>query len=1090
MNKEFVEKYSPYEIAELLGQPAPTPQQAAVIAAPLEPLLVVAGAGSGKTETMAARVVYLVANGLVRPEAVLGLTFTRKAAGELLERVQKRLGQLSSQLGLELDATNRPTVATYNSFAQSIVKENGLWVGIEPTAALLSEASAWQLMFRLISDHEGDLDTKSALSTITKHVLSLDGELTEHLVELEMFGDYVDEVIDKVAGLPFGPRKSSTPEELRKMLESLAVRKRYLDLITKFRNKKNELNSLTFGDQIAYAAQLATSVPAVAEAARGQYQVVLLDEYQDTSHAQVQFLAGLFGGGHAVTAVGDPNQAIYGWRGASASGLAKFPGEFQRTDGGNADVLPLATAWRNDQAILGVANLVAEPLREKSTRISVPELELSPTAGEGRVFSQVTRTVGDEAEVVADWIGQRWEAAREKLTARGGIDEKPLTAAVLCRTRKQFGPIAEALSARGIPYEIVGLGGLLDTPAVVDLIAILQAAADPSRGDWLVRLLTGPRVNLGAADLQALGSWAGDLARAGQPRGLAAGSSVISDDAEARSIIDALDHLPQPGQKARDGRGLTTEGLRRLGMLARSVRNIRRHSYLSLPEICLVAERELGLDIEVSVAGGSRGRAGLDAFRDVAANYARSMERPTLAGFLGWLATAEERERGLDLPLVEVNENAVQLITIHGAKGLEWDIVAVPGLVEGNFPSGNRSGAGRLHSAWLTNNGSLPYALRGDREDLPTIYWPDTTQAEVEALLKQLKVDSGEHELSSERRLAYVAFTRARHEMLLTGYWWGSQTRPREISLFLTELVEKGATSDAGWAAPPPEGEENPVLAVPKVAAWPVPESAYEQQVRQGATQVREALAGQPEVGSLEGNAVSAEIAELAETARILLREAEQQRPTEVTFPAQVSASTLVQIAEDRERFAEQLRRPIPRQPTVQAQVGTQFHEWVQGYYEGTGLLFEEDELYADADPDFEIDQATSAQAATLEGFKAAFEQSEWANLTPIAVEQEIHHTIAGVPVIARIDAVFADPQQPAQHIVVDWKTGKPGQTEADRTAREVQLAVYRLAWSRLSGKPVDQVSAAFHYVGANQTVRPAKLLTETELEQLIIGAA
>jgi len=1083
-------KYSPFEIAKLLGQPAPTEQQAAVIAAPLEPLLVVAGAGSGKTETMAARVVYLVANGLVRPEEVLGLTFTRKAAGELQERVQKRLGQLSGQLGLNLDATNRPTIATYNSFAQSIVRENGLWVGIEPSAALLSEASAWQLMFGLVNSFDGEIETENALATVTKEILELDGELTEHLVELTRFEQYIADVTEQISTLPWGARKRTAPKEVVELLNSLKIRKQYLELVKVFRERKRELNSLTYGDQIAYAAKVATSVPAVSAAARTQYQVVLLDEYQDTSHAQVAFLSGLFGGGHPVTAVGDPNQAIYGWRGASASGLARFPSEFPKADGNDADVLPLATAWRNDRKVLEAANLAAEPLRARSKHIVVPPLQLSPKAGEGEVTAAVVETVADEASVIGDWIAARW----------GNV-----TAAVLCRARKQFELIAAALEERGIPYEIVGLGGLLDSPAVVDLVAILQAATDPNRGDWLLRLLTGPRVNLGAADLHALGSWAGDLTKKLR-RTASSGAAdvpIVADEAETRSLVDALDNLPAPGQAARDGRTLSDEGRHRLEKLARSIRTIRRHSYLSLPEICLIAERELGLDIELAItdanqsqAGPGRGRADLDAFRDVAANYARSVNHPSLAGFLGWLATAQERERGLDLPLTDVQSNAVQLITVHAAKGLEWDIVAVPGLVEGNFPSGSKSGGSgdrpvqRLHRAWLTNNGSIPYALRGDSEDLPTIIWPDTDQAEVAERLNHLRADSGAHELASERRLAYVAFTRARREMLLTGYWWGSQTKPREISLFLTELAEAGLVSDRNWAPPPDEGAENPMLSETKTAQWPTPPTGRAQRIQRGAGQVRAAMAELPVEAAedeqrfslLAAQTNSTRIADLAQLANLLLKEQQQDASqAEVTFPAQISASGLVRLAESRESFAAQLRRPIPMRPTIQAQVGTRFHEWVQGHYEGSQLLFDDDELWSDPDEANEAD-------AGIENLKEIFLDSSWAELKPVAIEQEIHHTIAGVPVIARIDAVFPDPEQPEMDLVVDWKTGRPGSSEAERNAREVQLAVYRLAWAKLSGKPLDQVSAAFHYVTTNQTVRPKKLLSEKELQALIVG--
>ncbi len=183
-------RYTPVELAKLLRLPAPTREQAAIIAAPVEPLLVVAGAGSGKTETMAARVVWLVANSYVRPEQVLGLTFTRKAAGELAHRVRVRLDQLVRRLGrrernpLDDPLTGEPTVATYHSYAGRIVTEHGLRAGYEPSTRLLTEASRWQLVDLIVRNYDGDMSEVDRMpSTVTDAVLALAGELDEHLVD-------------------------------------------------------------------------------------------------------------------------------------------------------------------------------------------------------------------------------------------------------------------------------------------------------------------------------------------------------------------------------------------------------------------------------------------------------------------------------------------------------------------------------------------------------------------------------------------------------------------------------------------------------------------------------------------------------------------------------------------------------------------------------------------------------------------------------------------------------------------------------------------------------------------------------------------
>lgn len=1170
-------RYSARQIADLLKRPTPTDEQIQVIEAALQPMLVVAGAGSGKTETMAARVVYLIANGLVRADQVLGLTFTKKAAGELAERIEQRLKQLAVALGepgggiwvdpangsanqepqdtraaaigraertggAEMDSYaamgDLATVATYNSFAASVVREYGLWVGVEPDSRLLSEASAWQLATELVASYAGDLNTEYTISSVADHILQLSGELAEHLkspTDLAVFLSNITEHIASLAGRPLKEPNS-------RFLDSLVLRSKYLELVQGFIRSKRAGDYLTFSDQIALAAELAVKVPQVGLAYRARFKVVLLDEYQDTSHAQVTLLANLFGGGHPVTAVGDPNQAIYAWRGASASGLTRFPKDFPLTDGNPAPTYTLATTWRNDAKVLAAANQVAQPLRAATEKelVQVPELVLRFDAGQGALEAVVAESDNAEAEVIADWLAARWFDANLRqcwqpyqiepsgvrtntsANSQGASAPRPIEAAVLCRTRKQFRPISDALERRGVPVEVVGLGGLLDAPEVMDLVALLHVVADPTRGDWLLRLLRGPRINLGISDMHALGSWAHDLDKThrtdkrGQQSGDLRIEAVVSpDETDARSLIAALAHLPPPDVKARDGRKLSAVGRERLQWLAGQLDALRKLTQLTLPEVCALAERTLGLDIEVrvvkAVGHGTAGRTNLDAFRAVATEFARNAETPDLASFLAWLDAAREQERGLDLPVQEVNKAAVQLITIHAAKGLEWDAVAVPGLVAGNFPSGRFSGGHLTDSAWLFDGGALPYELRGDNADLPSLNWRRVQDhKQLKEAIEGFTLASGQQELNNERRLAYVAFTRARHDLLLTASWWtGENKTPRKLAPFLTELAEAGLVASDEWAIEPAAGAENPAVGRQDVAIWPEPESDVIATLRAAAGQVRDAyqirnatkkfLPTEPTNAGAAPNLISprspsgtnswsftgqpqqAGNSELPALVRLLLAERDADHPQAVQFPARISTSGLVKLARDRVEFTRQLRRPVPTQPSVQAHRGTRFHEWVQQHISPHGALFELDELMS-ADREF-------SDEAALAALKDKFLASTWATLQPIAIEQEIHTPLAGAMVIARIDAVYEDPEEPGYQLVVDWKTGPPAREAADRAAREVQLAIYRLAWSRYSGHPIEKVSAAFHHVATGETIRPARLLSEPELAAMIIGS-
>lgn len=1126
-------------IARLLGRHEPTDEQIRVIESPLEPALVVAGAGSGKTETMAARVVWLIANKLVQPEQVLGLTFTRKAAGELTQRVQTRLAQLNRALGeesgealagLDLD---RPTVATYNAYAASLVADHGLRLGVEPSARLLGQAEQWQLASQVVESWDEDLGTDKAVSTVTAAVVALSDALGEHLVDPADARDELTDMAEHLESIPLGPRQRKRTKDVDKLIGSVAERARFVDLVVEYRRRKRIAEALDFGDQVSFAAQLAREVPMVGAAERARFEVVLLDEYQDTSYAQVELLSGLFGGGHPVTAVGDPHQSIYGWRGASAAGLARFPDRFQRDDGTPAAVHYLSTSWRNDTAVLAAANVVSKPLRSRSgagTSVEVPPLDLRPGAGDGVVSAHVAATLEEEAEAVAEWVAERWRS--------GAHLDGRVTAAVLCRARAQFPTIEVALRRRGLPVEVVGLGGLLSTPEVVDVVALLQAAHDPSRGDSLLRLLTGPRLNLGAADLHALGSWAADLARLDDPRRAAAAATVDGggeggvgpdedprvvegDVSDHRSIVDALDDLPPVGEPARDGRVLSADAHRRLAALARLLRDLRGLTYLSLPELVVQAERSLGLDVEAATAaaltsagvGGAvsdRGREHLDAFRDVAASFAQSSDTATLGAFLAWLGVAGERERGLDMPVHEPDPDAVQVITAHAAKGLEWDAVAVAGLADGAFPTWDRGArSGESSSGWLSDLGELPYHLRGDAHDLPAFRWEHASDTkDLVALRDEFKLECGEHRLAEERRLAYVAFTRARRELFLTASWWGTASRPRGVSPFLAELADAGLVTTDLWSPMPEPDAENPRNAEELTAVWPAPDGGPEHGrdhpgasgrqptardvLRATATLVDEAaeerlvaLAAMrlpaDALTAPRGVLTDAAGHDLVDLARMLLAERGRHADREVAFPAHVSASGLVRLAADRDAFALQLRRPVPVQPTVHARRGTRFHEWVEQFYTSATLL-DVDDLPSAEDDDLPED-------TDLDKLRDTFLGSEWSARTPIAVEADVETPVGGVMLRCRMDAVFKDPATgPDAVVVVDWKTGREPLDAAARAAREVQLAVYRLAWSRWTGLPLDQVSAAFYYVGSDTTVRPDRLLDESELEALIRG--
>jgi DNA helicase II / ATP-dependent DNA helicase PcrA len=1176
-------RYGPEEVARLLDLPEPTAEQAAVIAAPAQPLAVIAGAGSGKSETMAARLVWLVANGLVRPDRVLGLTFTRKASAELAERVRSRLDRLRRS-GLELpgpagpdqlrpdqpappgqaapfgqaatlagqaltpfgqvtvlaspdaDAAlpfaGDPVISTYHAYAGRLVADHALREGLEPSMRLITPAESWQLAARIVGAYNGPMgDIGWGPPTVTAAVLALSGELSEHLREpgdVQAIGEWLDA---RVATL------GKVPAYIKKIIQSQRAREQLLPLAARYAAEKKVREVLDHGDQMALAARIASRHPEVGLVERGRYHVVLLDEYQDTSQAQLVLLRALFGGGHPVTAVGDPCQSIYGWRGASAGNLRRFSEDFPvlpktprpGVAGWPAPVKLLSTSFRNAGRVLDTAAVLQQQLRAQAP--DVPRLKPAPDReGRGWVACALLETIAQEAEWVAGRVkrllmlppgiapdGQPWPDGSKALV-------QPSDIAILCRKRSQFPALRRALEAREIPVEVVGLGGLLTVPEVQDVVATLRVLDDAAASDSLVRLLTGPRWRIGPRDLVALGRRARALTRADQaeagkragnappgppsaatgPPSAAPGPSPADDaDAlaealtdlttDAGSLVEALDDLGEPG-------AYSSHGLARFRVLAGELRMLRGQLGRPLPDLIGEIERTLGLDIELASRPGAdplTARADLDAFTDSADSFAGSREEPTLGAFLAYLSAAETEEFGLETGRVGETDS-VKLATVHTSKGLQWAAVLVPGLSAGErsqvFPA-----RPRLSTRWTDNPRLLPFGLRGDSADLPSLR--DLDPASVDAFTQRC----ADRDLAEERRLMYVAATRAAFWLGCSGYWWGDGASPLGPSPFLDE-VRRACQAGTGrideWAPPPAEDEVNPALAEPAAASWPeTPAGERYEAVREGADLVIAAVAGPAKDLAAEAAADTEDLAALSDEdqalvaawqrdAELLLAERERRRADgglRVTLPGHLSVSSLVTLARDPAELARQVRRPMPRPPAPYARRGTAFHQWLEERFGQQRLidtddLFGADELLGEPGPAARAEAEAEADLAEL---RKRFEASEWAGRWPREAEVPFETLIGDRLVRGRIDAVFDDAPDGLID-VVDWKTGQPPSPGPEQRAVAVQLAAYRLAWATLTGVPVDRVRAAFHYVRSNRTIRPADLLDEAGLTALI----
>ena len=1107
-------RLTPQALAEALGIHTPTQEQARVIAHRLSPLLVVAGAGSGKTATMAQRVVYLVATGQVRPDQILGLTFTRKATAELDQRVASRLAGLSAagllpatgsehDRGVEgtADATDfgEPMIATYNSFAGALVRDHGLRIGVDPDSTLITQARSWQIVTSLLEARTLPLPNES-LSHNASAALVLADSLSQNLLTIEEAAKDLADLTEQFTALAaIKGCKTLVGKAPAVMAEWEAL----LDVVAELHAHKRHHGLLDFGDQIALACAIAESVPEAAAQVRAQYPAVLLDEFQDTSVAQVRLLSALFADS-GVTAVGDPHQAIYGWRGASAAALDTFHQRFNPTgtalvESGTSPaeatpVLELSTSWRNDSTILEVANVVSAPLRSGvvedgdpvGEHLTVAPLRARPAAfglEPGAVYGAFLQDPTEEAHTVVAFLAERWSPSAEM--------------AVLCRTRAQMEPIAAELEEAGLPYTIIGLGGMLYVPEVADVRALLTAASDPERGDRVVRLLTG--FGIGARDLRALASLARELTRPATESGKEA-PGPHGDQAEADSplLSEALDTLlrwhedgvQEEQEESAAARDLTEAGRAVALRTARAIRRIREAVSLPLPDLVALAEQALDLDIEIAArVGHPMGHRALDSFHETARAFAADTDAPTLTGFLEWLDAAEEHEDAMSAPEVEPSPGAVQLLTVHAAKGLEWDVVAVPGMDEQVFPSYTSAVKDDLRVAetgWMGSTSTFPFPLRADAGDLPPFTVGDLDPAVTDKPLltetmSAYKEALGRQSLREERRLAYVAFTRARHELLLTGsHLSKTASKPRRPSRFLTELQRRDLLRPyaEGWVDFD-ESRPNPLTSLTQVGTWPPDSDAAE------------TLSGQsPEPGG-EGTAVTDRVAAVrraryAAAAQVTaamggaepVREAPAQAQPDdetvqrwrleaglllaersralaggpaVRLPEHLAATRLDDLRADRHQFALDLRRPLPPEPRAAGRLGTVFHDAVAQRLSARGTLFGlgqagvPDSLGPQDRDRIERWLETAENLPLLEDYVLAETETD----------REI--TIGGTTLRCRMDAVFHR-LDGSGWLIVDWKTGR-------RQVPVDQLSVYVHAWAASQGVPTASVRAAYVYV-------------------------
>jgi DNA helicase-2/ATP-dependent DNA helicase PcrA len=666
------------------------------------PLLIIAGAGTGKTTVLTRRIAHLISSKRARPEEVLALTFTEKAAVEMAERVDQLIpyGYAETRIG------------TFHAFGDRILRESALEVGLGPE-------------FRVLTRPEQIIFLRERLWRLPLRRFRPLGDPTRHLGAL--LG-----LVSRAKDEDISPSAYKTWAEARLVTAqgdpARDVAERHVELAgfyEAYQQLLAEAGAVDFGDQICRALALLRERPAVLAVLRARYRYILVDEFQDTNRAQlemVRLLAGGSGGRDApnVTVVGDDDQAIYRWRGAAAGNLIAFRNLYP-----GAREVVLTDNHRSTQVILDAAGrLISYNNPYRLEAMAGIDKRLRSQRAPGPAVRHVHfDTVSAEADGVATLVAER---------LRQGF--RPRDVAILVRSNDDADPFLRALNVRAIPHRFTGSRGLYAREEVRLLVCFLRALANPDDSVSLFYFAASEVYRVPEADLLRLNRYA---ARKTRPllevmRGLPTNEELAGVGGEARERIErllaGLDAAVEDVPKRRTGEVLY-RFLQSSGILAR-------------------LSREANAESEARVKNVAK-------FFDAVKAYGEVAEHDRVPAFVAHLDLL--REAGDDPAVAEADpdEDAVSVLTVHKAKGLEFPVVFLVSCVEQKFPVKRR-----------------------------------TDPLELPAELVEEGLGGVDAHLHEERRLFYVGMTRAKEELVLTSAGDYGTARIRKLSRFVVEALD------------------------------------------------------------------------------------------------------------------------------------------------------------------------------------------------------------------------------------------------------------------------------------------------------------
>lgn len=666
------------------------------------PLMIIAGAGTGKTAVITRRIAWLIDQKRAQPSEILALTFTDKAANEMEERVDVLLPMGYVDL----------SISTFHAFCERVLREYGMDIGLPQDFTVVSEVDAWLLMRKHLESFALDYYKPRGNPTkFFKTLLQHFSRAKDEGISPQTYVDHVTAMIQDACG---GAPMDSAGLAVETRLELT----KYQEVARAFETYQRVLlseNALDFGDLLAYTVELFSTRPNILAKFREQYRYIVVDEFQDTNSVQYELVKLLAAPRNNITIVGDDDQAIYKFRGAALANILRF-----RDDYPNAKKVVLIENYRSGQAILEHAYRAISFNNPHRLEVSegLSKALRSNISVKGFVEHVHCATLEDEVETTAETIA--------KLHNEHGVDWGNI--AILVRGNDHADPFLESLERHGIPFRFLAMSGLYTKPIILDALALLRVIHTPHDSPSLYRMLSHPRLGLSEADLSSLMFFG---KRKGMP------------------LFDLLTYA--------DAAQLSMEGRNRIIDIERLIAKLReRAKRLPVIELFVEAMKTSGLlgDCQTfSEAEQQELYRLLNRFLARLKRFAQTNADVTLARFLEEFDA--ERAAGEDGAISadpEDGPDVVSVMTIHGSKGLEFQYVFLVNLVEQRFPSTARS----------SGLAFPPGLIQGD-----------------EAL---------DDHVAEERRLFYVAMTRAKEGLYLMSSEDYGGARKKKISRFLAEL--------------------------------------------------------------------------------------------------------------------------------------------------------------------------------------------------------------------------------------------------------------------------------------------------------------